>query len=113
MRKKIEELKQPTIAEIKSYSDPPSSVGEVMKATFLLLGESYNDIQVNMKKLRSPANLTGFFRNGQIFGYSWGKWARTGSYVTATEKINEKLFCHGIKTQSIKSVKRVRLNIVF
>ena len=46
MRKKIEELKQPTIAEIKSYSDPPASVGEVMKATFLLLGESYNDIQV-------------------------------------------------------------------
>ena len=46
MRAKIEELKQSTIAEIKSYSDPPASVGEVMKATFLLLGESYNDIQV-------------------------------------------------------------------
>ena len=48
MRAKIEELKQPTIAEIKSYSDPPASVGDVMKATFLLLGESYNDLQVNI-----------------------------------------------------------------
>ena len=48
MRAKIEELKQPTIAEIKSYSDPPASVGHVMKATFLLLGESYNDLQVNI-----------------------------------------------------------------
>ena len=45
MRAKIEELKQSTIAEIRSYSDPPSSVGEVMRATFLLLGESYSDMQ--------------------------------------------------------------------
>jgi len=49
MRAKIEELKQPTIAEIKSYSDPPASVGDVMKATFLLLGESYNDLQVSIR----------------------------------------------------------------
>ena len=45
MRAKIEELKQSTIAEIRSYSDPPASVGEVMRATFLLLGESYSDMQ--------------------------------------------------------------------
>ena len=47
MRAKIEELKQATIAEIRSYSDPPESVGEVMRATFLLLGESYADMQVS------------------------------------------------------------------
>ena len=47
MRAKIEELKQATIAEIRSYSDPPESVGEVMRATFLLLGESYADMQVH------------------------------------------------------------------
>ena len=47
MRKKIEDLKQSTIAEIKSYSDPPASVGEVMTATFILLGEDYKKLQVS------------------------------------------------------------------
>ena len=51
MRAKIEELKQATIAEIRSYSDPPASVGEVMRATFLLLGESHADMQVRCNAL--------------------------------------------------------------
>ena len=45
MRAKIEELKQANIAEIRSYPDPPAFVGEVMRATFLLLDESHSDMQ--------------------------------------------------------------------
>jgi len=63
MRAKIEELKQATIAEIRSYSDPPASVGEVMRATFLLLGESHADMQVGCNGL-SNSNLQGWTTYG-------------------------------------------------
>ena len=81
MRAKIEELKQPTIAEIKSYSDPPASVGDVIKATFLLLGESFNDLQVYIRSSLKRYSLkpSSFFRNGKISVYFWVKWARNGS----------------------------------
>ena len=79
MRKKIEDLKQSTIAEIKSYSDPPASVGEVMTATFILLGEDYKKLQVSKYRQFNRFRkliMKPYFRNGKISKYFWAKRAR-------------------------------------
>jgi len=49
LRNAVMSLDQPTIAEIKSYSSPPVAVNHVMAATFLLLGESDNRLQVGRR----------------------------------------------------------------
>ena len=46
MRQEIEKMKQSTIAEIKSFSDPPKEVFKVMKAVYILLGENSDSLKV-------------------------------------------------------------------
>lgn len=47
LRHAILEMKQATVAEIRSYQRPPLTVKHVMMATFTILGESDKRIQVN------------------------------------------------------------------
>ena len=42
----ILEMKQSTISELRSYKKPPEVVGDVMMATFILLGEKRINVQV-------------------------------------------------------------------
>jgi len=46
LRHAILNLDQRTIAEIKSYSQPPPAVYKVMQAAFLLLGEQEKNLKV-------------------------------------------------------------------
>ena len=43
-------LDSKTIAEIKSYNDPPNEVHKVMAGTYILLGESGSKVKVRAKK---------------------------------------------------------------
>ena len=47
IRAEILELKQSTVAEIRSYQKPPVQVHEVMTATFLILGHSEKETRVS------------------------------------------------------------------
>lgn len=47
IRAEILELKQSTVAEIRSYQNPPPVVHVVMTATFLLLGHKEKETKVN------------------------------------------------------------------
>ena len=46
MKSAIMLLKQPTISEIRSYSQPPAAIEMVMQATLILLGEDKKKIKV-------------------------------------------------------------------
>ena len=46
MKSAIMLLKQPTISEIRSYSQPPAAIEMVMQATLVLLGEDKKKIKV-------------------------------------------------------------------
>ena len=46
LRHDILNLDQKTIAEIKSYSNPPEAVNNVMAATMILLGENEQAVKV-------------------------------------------------------------------
>ena len=46
MRAAVMTLKQPTISEIRSYSQPPTAIRSVMEATFILLGEENKKLKV-------------------------------------------------------------------
>lgn len=46
IRHEILELKQATVAEIRSYQKPPAVVHKVMTATFLLLGHQEKETKV-------------------------------------------------------------------
>ena len=46
IRAEILELKQSTVAEIRSYSNPPAIVHSVMIATFLILGHAESETKV-------------------------------------------------------------------
>ncbi|KAL5261343.1 hypothetical protein ACHWQZ_G007143 [Mnemiopsis leidyi] len=46
LKRQVMELKQQTIAELKSYSQPPPVVKFVMTATFLILGHSAKEIKL-------------------------------------------------------------------
>ena len=46
MKAAIMSLKQPTISEIRSYSQPPAAIEVVMQATFILLGEDKKKLKV-------------------------------------------------------------------
>ena len=48
IRAEILELKQSTVAEIRSYSKPPVVVHTVMTATFLLLGHKERETKVRI-----------------------------------------------------------------
>ena len=43
-------LDSKTIAEIKSYNDPPNEVHKVMAGTYILLGESGSKVKVRATK---------------------------------------------------------------
>lgn len=47
MKAAIMSLKQPTISEIRSYSQPPPAIKAVMEATLLLLGDDKKKIKVS------------------------------------------------------------------
>ena len=47
LRDEILNLKQSTVAEIRSYSKPPDQVHKVMIATYLLLGNKEKELQVS------------------------------------------------------------------
>lgn len=47
IRHEILELKQATVAEIRSYQNPPQVVHRVMTATFLLLGHQEKETKVS------------------------------------------------------------------
>ena len=49
MKSVVMSLKQPTISEVRSYSNPPTAIRNVMEATFLLLGEEKKKLKVNVK----------------------------------------------------------------
>ena len=48
IRAEILELKQSTVAEIRSYQKPPAIVHTVMTGTFLLLGNSEKETKVSI-----------------------------------------------------------------
>lgn len=48
IRAEILELKQSTVAEIRSYSSPPLIVHSVMIGTFLILGHAESETKVNI-----------------------------------------------------------------
>ena len=58
MRGEIEKMKQSTIAEIKSFSDPPKEVHDVMSAVFILLGESSAKLKVRLRERILEHNFT-------------------------------------------------------
>lgn len=57
------EMKQPTIAELRSYKYPPPVIYDVMKSTFLMLGEKkeyledWEDIQILMGRIGKDSML--------------------------------------------------------
>ena len=46
MKSAIMSLKQPTISEIRSYSQPPAAIEMLMQTTLILLGEDKKKIKV-------------------------------------------------------------------
>lgn len=50
IRHEILELKQATVAEIRSYQNPPAVVHTVMTCTFLLLGHPEKETKVMLKR---------------------------------------------------------------
>jgi len=73
LRNAVMNLDQPTIAEIKSYSNPPVAVNHVMTATFLLLGESEKRMQVSkmlISDFRKYSWCCTFSLCGVYCGYS-------------------------------------------
>ena len=51
IRSEILELKQSTVAEIRSYQAPPPAVHTVMTATFLILGHKESETKVSFGSL--------------------------------------------------------------
>jgi len=46
MKSIVMSLKQPTISEVRSYSNPPPAIRNVMEATFMLLGDEKTKLKV-------------------------------------------------------------------
>ena len=51
LRHAVLSLTTPTIAEIKSYGNPPDGVHQSMMATFILLGNSPKEVRVGVHYL--------------------------------------------------------------
>jgi hypothetical protein len=61
IRSEILELKQSTVAEIRSYQKPPPVVHTVMTATFLILGHQEKETKVfNCQKI-FPTDYNAYF----------------------------------------------------
>ena len=58
IRAEILELKQSTVAEIRSYQKPPPIVHQVMTATFLLLKHHENETAVSIHKIMQSYHLS-------------------------------------------------------
>ena len=63
LRDEILNLKQSTVAEIRSYSKPPDQVHKVMIATYLLLGLKEKELQV--------CTMQDLFKTGLVFDRSF------------------------------------------
>ena len=48
MKSIVMSLKQPTISEVRSYSNPPPAIRNVMEATYILLGEDRTKLKVSL-----------------------------------------------------------------
>jgi len=48
MKSIVMSLKQPTISEVRSYSNPPPAIRNVMEATFILIGEKQSKLNVSL-----------------------------------------------------------------
>lgn len=59
IRAEILELKQSTVAEIRSYSSPPIIVHSVMIGTFLLLGHSESETKARLIRLSVRVQCEG------------------------------------------------------
>ena len=59
IRAEILELKQSTVAEIRSYQNPPPVVHTVMTATFLVLGHKEKETKVGGAQLVLERNTVG------------------------------------------------------
>ena len=46
MKSVVMSLKQPTISEVRSYTNPPKAIRNVMEATYVLLGEDKTKLKV-------------------------------------------------------------------
>ena len=46
MKSIVMSLKQPTISEVRSYSNPPAAIQNVMEATYVLIGEEKKKLKV-------------------------------------------------------------------
>ena len=51
LRHAVLNMDQKTVAELKSYSNPPAGVHESMMSTFLLLGNSMKEVKVSMQEI--------------------------------------------------------------
>lgn len=74
IRSEILELKQSTVAEIRSYQNPPPVVHTVMTATFLILGHKESDTKVgehghNENGLFNPRNDWADWNLGRCLGF--------------------------------------------
>eukprot|EP00058_Branchiostoma_floridae_P022282 XP_002607772.1 hypothetical protein BRAFLDRAFT_117319 [Branchiostoma floridae] len=58
LRQEVQNLKQSTVAEIRSYSKPPAAVHQVMIATYLLLGNPEKETK-NWKLIQALVGKTG------------------------------------------------------
>ncbi|XP_019638018.1 PREDICTED: trichohyalin-like [Branchiostoma belcheri] len=58
LRQEVQNLKQSTVAEIRSYSKPPAAVHQVMIATYLLLGNPEKETK-NWKLVQALVGKTG------------------------------------------------------
>ena len=61
MKKKIEQLKQSVISEIRSYGSPPDGVHQVMMATYILLGQRKKDVEVTFNFISLSTSNVQFF----------------------------------------------------
>lgn len=83
-KKAVLELSQRVIAELKSYSNPPPQVHQVMRATFLLLGNSEKEtkswpatqvrVHSDTRGRNCPKIIPVFLYYDNIIGSNWQNW---------------------------------------
>ena len=57
MKSVVMSLKQPTISEVRSYSNPPPAIRNVMEATYILLGEEKSKLKVGCIRILNRKSL--------------------------------------------------------
>lgn len=73
IRHEILELKQSTVAEIRSYTSPPPIVHTVMTAVFLLLGHAEKETKVPVVAGSNKRKVWGYFSTFRIPQRKTGK----------------------------------------